>query len=121
VSHEPRIQQLHEDFQRTGPNPFHLPAGVDMNEEDPEQGKCLRCAKFDGFPCLTDGKADAHVCAIRPALQHQNVTLLRHAYVTDASGGTVTEVVVNRNGAPESYSADIVVSSCGALSSAHSQ
>jgi choline dehydrogenase-like flavoprotein len=122
VSHEPRIQQLHEDFVRTGHDPFHLPVGVDMNEEDPEQGRCVRCAKFDGFPCLTDGKADAHVCAVRPALEHPNVTLLRHAKVerlaTDASGRSVTEVIVDHGGARETYSADIVVSSCGAINSA---
>jgi choline dehydrogenase-like flavoprotein len=122
VSHEPRIQQLHEDFERTGHHPFHLPVGVDMNEDDPEQGKCVRCAKFDGFPCLTDGKADAHVCAVRPALEHDNVTMLRHAkverLVTDPSGRTVTEVVVDREGARETYSADVVVSSCGAINSA---
>src|SRR5918999_2796450 len=122
VTHEPRIQQLHDDFERTGHHPFHLPVGVDLNEEDPEQGKCVRCAKFDGFPCLTDGKADAHVCAVRPALEHPNVTLLRHAkverLVTDTSGQTVTEVIVDRKGARETYSADVVVSSCGAINSA---
>lgn len=85
-------------------------------------GRCVRCAKFDGFPCLTDGKADAHVCAVRPALEHPNLTLLRHAYVeglvTDENGKTVKEVVVNRKGASETYSADVVVSSCGAINSA---
>src|SRR5437762_1918508 len=28
VSHEPRIQQLHEDFQRLGCRPFHVPLGI---------------------------------------------------------------------------------------------
>jgi choline dehydrogenase-like flavoprotein len=122
VSHEPRIQQLHEDFERTGHRPFHLPVGVDMDEQNAEAGRCVRCAKFDGFPCLADGKADAHVCAVRPALEHPNVTLLRHAYVkrlvTDDSGSTVKEIVVEREGAPKTYSADLVVSSCGAINSA---
>ena len=40
-----------------GHNPFHLPVGVDMNEADPEAGRCVRCDRFDGFPCATDGKA----------------------------------------------------------------
>ena len=35
----------------------------------------MRCDRFDGFPCLTDGKADAHVRCVRPALEHPNVTL----------------------------------------------
>src|SRR5437763_483626 len=113
VSHEPRIQQLHDDLERAGLHPFHLPVGVDLNEADPEQGRCVRCAKFDGFPCLTDGKADAHVCAVRPALQHPNVTLMTHSRVlrleTDASGGTVTRVVVDRGGVEESFSGNVVV------------
>ena len=32
VSHEPRIQQLSDDFERTGHHPFHLPVGIDLNE-----------------------------------------------------------------------------------------
>jgi choline dehydrogenase-like flavoprotein len=122
VSHEPRIQQLHDDFERTGHHPFHLPVGVDLDESDPEGGRCVRCDRFDGFPCLTDGKADAHVCCVRPALGHANVTLVTQAkvekLVTDSSGGTVTEVVVDRRGARESYSGDMVVVSCGATNSA---
>src|SRR5256714_11392053 len=122
VSHEPRIQQLSDDFERTGHHPFHLPVGIDLNESDPEAGRCVRCDRFDGFPCLTDGKADAHVCCVRPALTHDNVTLITHAkaeqLITDGSGRTVTEVVVDRRGARETYSGDIVVVSCGAINSA---
>jgi choline dehydrogenase-like flavoprotein len=122
VSHEPRIQQLHDDFERSGHNPFHLPVGVDLNESDPEQGRCVRCDRFDGFPCLTDGKADAHVLCVRPALEHDNVELVTHAKVerleSDASGDTVTGVVVERKGRLETYSGDIVVVSCGAVNSA---
>ena len=69
VSHEPRIQQLADDFDRAGHHPFHLPVGIDLNESDPEAGRCVRCDRFDGFPCLTDGKADAHVRCVRPALK----------------------------------------------------
>ena len=122
VSHEPRIQQLHYDFERTGHRPFHLPVGVDLDESDPEAGRCVRCNRFDGFPCLTDGKADAHVLCVRPALEHDNVTLVTHAKVekliTDSSGRSITEVVVDRRGARESYSGDVVVVSCGATNSA---
>src|SRR5919206_882242 len=122
VSHEPRIQQLADDFTRTGHQPFHLPVGVDMNESDPEAGRCVRCDRFDGFPCLSDGKADAHVRCVRPALQHPNVTLKRHSRVerleTSGSGREVTSVVVERGGVEERYSADIVVVSCGAVNSA---
>jgi len=122
VSHEPRIQQLNDDLEAMGYRPFHLPVGVDLNESDPEAGRCVRCDRFDGFPCLTDGKADAHVRCIRPALKHDNVTLVSNAkverLVTDPSGGTVTEVVAHRNGAREVFSGDMVVVSCGAVNSA---
>ena len=122
VSHEPRIQQIHDSLERAGLHPFHLPVGVDLDETDPEQGRCVRCAKFDGFPCLTDGKADAHVLCVRPALRYENVVLETRSRVerleTDSSGRSVTRVVVERGGVEQTYSADIVVVSCGAANSA---
>src|SRR3954453_9102543 len=122
VSHEPRIQQLHDDLVRAGHRPFPLPVGVDLDESDPEAGRCIRCNRFDGFPCLTDGKADAHVLCVRPALKHANVTLRTHAQVTrlepDASGRSVKRVVVDHRGVEESYGADLVVVACGAVNSA---
>lgn len=122
VSHGPRIQQLSDDFMKAGHHPFHLPVGVDLNESDPEAGRCVRCDRFDGFPCLADGKADAHVLCVRPALCHDNVTLLCDSKVerleTDAGDRTVTGVVVDRGRSSESYSGDIVVVSCGAANSA---
>ena len=36
---------------------------------------------FDGFPCMVDGKADAHVLCVRPAIEHDNVTLVTGAKV----------------------------------------
>jgi choline dehydrogenase-like flavoprotein len=122
VSHEPRIQQLHDDLVRAGHRPFHVPLGVDLHESDPDAGRCVRCNRFDGFPCPTDGKADAHVRCVRPALQHPNVTLRTHATArrleTDAGGRSVTRVVVDRGGGEETFSADIVAVSCGAVNSA---
>ncbi|TML91926.1 MAG: GMC family oxidoreductase, partial [Actinobacteria bacterium] len=101
VSHEPRIQRLHDDLRRAGLNPFHLPVGVLLDEANPGQSNCVRCDRFDGFPCLTDGKADSHVLCVRPTLErHKNVELVRHAKVerleTGASGREVTDVVVSR-------------------------
>jgi choline dehydrogenase-like flavoprotein len=59
---------------------------------------------------------------VDPALEHPNVTLLTHAYVsrleTSASGREVTGVVVERDGKEERYSADVVVLSAGAINSA---
>jgi choline dehydrogenase-like flavoprotein len=123
VSHEPRIQKLHDDLVRTGHTPFHLPLGVDLDESDSEKSPCVRCAHLDGFPCLVDGKADTHVRCIRPALRHPNVTLETNSKVvrleTDAPGRTVTGVVVKRaEGRQEIYRSDVVVVSCGAINSA---
>jgi choline dehydrogenase-like flavoprotein len=122
VTHEPRIQQLHDDLVRTGHQPFHLPVGVNLDEENPEESVCVRCTRLDGFPCLVDAKADAHVLCIRPAIEHPNVTLLRNSQVvkleTDESGRRVTGVVVARGAERETYTGDVVVVSCGATNSA---
>jgi choline dehydrogenase-like flavoprotein len=121
VSHEPRIQQLHKDFARLGCKPFHVPLGIMLKENDP-RSKCIRCATCDGYPCLINAKSDAHTCAVDPALEYPNVTLLTDALVTrletSASGRAVTAVHVNRGGAAERYSADVVAVSCGAINSA---
>ncbi len=121
VSHEPRLQDLHDDFVRLGHKPFHVPLGIMLKEGD-RNSACIRCSTCDGYPCLVNAKADAHVCCVEPALAFPNVTLLTNALVsrleTSASGREVTAVHVERNGAKESYSASIVVSSAGAINSA---
>jgi choline dehydrogenase-like flavoprotein len=127
VAHEPRIQALSDSFARDGLHPFHLPLGILLDEEDGKAtpaSPCFRNPYFDGFPSPLNGKADAQVMCIDPMLAaHDNVTLLTNAYVarldTDASGRTVSAVQVEHSGARrETYSADIVVVACGALSSA---
>ncbi len=122
VSHEPRIQELHDDFKKMGYHPFSLPLGVRVNEEQREKSACIRCNTCDGYPCLVDAKSDAQVTCVDPALQHSNVTLLTHALVTrleaSGTGREVTKVHVERNGEKETYSGDIVVVSCGAINSA---
>jgi choline dehydrogenase-like flavoprotein len=125
VSHEPRIQQLHDDLERAGHKPFHLPVGVMLDEQDGKplpHSRCIRCDTFDGFPCLVRGKADAQVIAVEPALEHPNVELRTRAYVskleTGDSGREVTAVHVERDGEDECYSADVVVVSAGAINSA---
>ena len=42
---------------------------------------CIRCATCDGFPSLVQGKSDAEIFGVRPALEHPNVTLLTNAPV----------------------------------------
>jgi choline dehydrogenase-like flavoprotein len=122
VSHEPRIQQLSDDFARLGLQPFHTPLGVMLDEKNRHTSRCIRCETCDGFPCLVNAKADAHVCCVEPALEYPNLTLLTNAKVTrletSASGREITAIRVEREGAEEIYSGDIVVTSGGAINSA---
>jgi choline dehydrogenase-like flavoprotein len=122
ISHEPRIQELHDDLAKLGHRPFHTPLGVMLDEGNRRQSPCIRCNTCDGFPCLINAKSDAQVCGIDEALKQDNVTLLTRALVTKldtgVSGGSVTAIEVEHEGERLSFSADIVVVSCGAVNSA---
>ena len=125
VTHEPRMQALSDALEKEGLHPFPQPLGILLDEVGTRalpHSACIRCSAFDGFPCLTNGKADAQIICVDPALAHPNVTLVTNAYVerleTDPAGRTVTGVHVKRGDAEEVYRGDIVVSACGALSSA---
>jgi len=126
VAHEPRMRQLSETFARQGLHPFHMPLGILLDERDGSVARsspCIRCGAFDGYPCPTSGKADAEIMCVNPTLAaNPNVTLLTGARAarldTDASGRSVNAVQVEHDGRKETYSADIVVVACGALSSA---
>ncbi len=122
VSHEPRIQQLADDFAGAGLHPFHAPCGVMLDEANMPYSACVRCNDCDGFPCLVHAKSDAEVLGVRPALEHPNVTLLRNTQAvrleTNPAGTEVTGVVTLREDHQETFAADIVVVSCGAANSA---
>jgi choline dehydrogenase-like flavoprotein len=122
ISHEPRIQALSDHFAALGLKPFHTPLGVRLNEQDRRNSACIRCATCDGHPCLVNAKCDSQVTCVDPALEYDNVSLLTNAKVTrletSASGREVRNVVVERGGEVERYSADIVVVSAGAINSA---
>ena len=122
VSHEPRIQQLSDQLAAAGYHPFHAPCGILLNEQNMAYSTCVRCANCDGFPCPVHAKADAEVMGVRPALEHENVTLLRNARAikleTNPAGTAVTGVVVERDGATETFAGDLVVVACGAANTA---
>src|SRR6185503_14000211 len=105
-----------------GLKPFHVPLGIMLDESNPRESRCIRCETCDGFPCLVHAKSDAQVICVDRALEHPNVSLLTNARVirldTNASGREVTGVVVDVRGQREVLSADVVVSSCGAINSA---
>jgi choline dehydrogenase-like flavoprotein len=122
VSHEPRMQQLHDDLLIGGLRPFHTPLGVMLDERNPQSSRCIRCNSCDGYACVVKAKSDAQVICVDPALAFPNVSLLTRAYVTrletSASGREVTHVVVEHDRREEIFSGDVVVVSCGAINSA---
>ncbi len=107
MSHEPRIQQLSDDLTRAGYHPFHSPCGILLNEANMPYSTCVRCKDCDGFPCVVHAKSDAEVIAVRPALEHPNVTLLIQAHVvrlnTNGAGTAVTEVIVDHEGQTKTF------------------
>ncbi|NJK81787.1 MAG: GMC family oxidoreductase [Chloroflexaceae bacterium] len=120
LRHEPRIIQLKDDLEKLGYRPFPLPMGIRLSEQRGDSP--VYHSTFDGYPDLTESKADAHVICVKPALTHTNVTLLCNRLVwklvTDASGRTVTEVHARHNGETEVYRTDLVIVAAGAANSA---
>jgi choline dehydrogenase-like flavoprotein len=120
LPHEPRIQELHHDLVQLGLRPFPLPIGVRLNEKPGEAPIVLD--RFDGFPDPSEAKADAHVIGIKKALQYPNVTLLTECFVekleTTATGNEIKEVIVQKDGAQQVFTANIVVVAAGAINSA---
>jgi choline dehydrogenase-like flavoprotein len=122
VSNEPRISALYDNLKAAGYHPFPAPSAVMLDEADMAHSRCIRCNTCDGFPCLVHAKSDAEVVAVRPSLEHTNVTLVRNAYVsrleTNASGRDITGVIADVGGVVTRFEADIVVVSAGAANSA---
>lgn len=128
IQHESRIQELHDDLEKIGLHPSHLPLGVLLDQDGKGEptplSRCIRCDRVDGFPCLVNGKADAQTVCVDPALAaHSNLELETNAHVqrleTDGSGGRVGSVVVMvGDGSVARITGDIVVVACGALNSA---
>lgn len=122
VSHEPRIQELHDALVAIGHKPFNMPVGVKLNEADMLNSPCIRCNTCDGFPCLLHAKSDADINCVRPALANNNITLLINAkverLVTSADGKTIDHVEVTYQNEWVKFKAAIVVTACGAVNSA---
>ncbi|AKG22489.1 GMC oxidoreductase [Calothrix sp. 336/3] len=123
ISHEPRMQEICDAIAEQGLHPFHLPLGIKLNQKDGSgNADCVRCKTCDGYPCKVDGKSDAEVDSIRPAMEHPNLTLRTNAKVvclhTSTSGKEVKAVEAEINGESFLFFGDVVVLSCGAVNSA---
>ncbi len=122
VTHEPRIQEMHNDLIGLGYNPFYIPLGIKRRENDILNSKCIKCDTCDGFPCLIHAKCDSDINCVRPAMALENVTLLTEAIVnklvTSADGRSVSYVEVSYKSELVNFKADIVIVACGAINSA---
>jgi choline dehydrogenase-like flavoprotein len=122
LTYEPLIQDLAKKLEYLGLQPFPLPMGVRLPQDYTATEAPVVLENFDGFPDLTDSKADGQVMCLRPALKNRNVTLMTHAYVekllTDAEGERVQSVLVQVNGESVKFSAGIFIVACGAVNSA---
>lgn len=122
ISHEPVIQELHDDLKNRGYNPFYIPLGVKLNEKDALISECIRCDTCEGFPCLIDANADADINCVRPAIKNSNVSLIKDAkvtrFITNATDNIIKSVEVEVEGKKQFFKGDIVVASCGAIKSA---
>jgi len=122
LAYEPLIKDLEGKMKRLGLCPFPLPMGVKLPQDYTETEAPVVLENFDGFPDLTDSKADGQVMCLRPALKNKNVTLMTHAYVekltTDDSGERVIAAVAIIDGEKIKFSADVFIVACGAVNSA---
>lgn len=122
LQYEPLIQDLEITLKQLGLKPFPLPMGVKLPQDYTEVDSPVVLENFDGFPDLTESKADGQVTCLRPALKHKNVTLMTHAYVekllTNSSGERVIAALAIVNGEKIQFSGDTFIVACGAVNSA---
>ena len=122
VPFEPRMAEIFEGFRRQQLRPFPCALGVRLGSDNGAPRAPRILSNFDGYPDLTETKADAEVVCVEPAVARSNIDILVNAFVRrlecDAKGRSVTQVVVDRAGNQERYTADIVIVACGAINSA---
>lgn len=127
LSHEPRIQDLADQFRDRGLHPFHAPCGVLLDEaEGPtvmRTSLCQRCSMCDGYPCPLGAKADAETIGIEPIMHLPNVVLERNARVTRLRRALddprrIASVEWLQYGETFRATADTIVLSAGAVNSA---
>jgi choline dehydrogenase-like flavoprotein len=116
---DPGIARLRTHLERQGWRPFHLPVGIDRDDQKWLKSPCIRCQTCGGYPCLLQAKSDARTLAVEPLLDLPNVTLLTGRKVerleTDASGRTVTAVVCQSAQGEERWVGDVVALAAGAV------
>jgi len=111
LPHEPRIQELFNDIEKLGLQPFPLPIGLKSDKKDGEAPFVLD--RFDGFPDPTESKADSHVIGIKKALEYPNVELKTNAEVTKLitsnEGNNVDKVEVLIDSSKVNFESKVVI------------
>jgi choline dehydrogenase-like flavoprotein len=119
VPHADGMAELVDALRAQGLHPAPLPLGLLRPGED---GGCVLCNTCNSFACRIHAKSEADVCAVRPALRHDNVTIWTRAcatrLVTDPAGKRIAGVEVERDGTATRVDAPLVVVACGAVNSA---
>jgi choline dehydrogenase-like flavoprotein len=124
IANEPRMQEIAEDLRALGLHPSPCPLGLQLNEKNPVESRCIRCDTCDGYPCLVHAKSDSDVNCIREVMHLPNVTLITSAkvtrLVTNATGTAVdsVEAEVDDSGMKMQVRGDVVALCCGAINSA---
>ncbi len=119
VPHSSGMLAIADQLRDLGLHPFSLPLGL---IRPGEAGGCALCNTCNSFPCKIRAKSDAEVCCLEPALTFPNVTLWTNAFahrlITRPDGRAVDAVEIVRRNETVRVSADVFVSSCGAIHSA---
>ncbi|MEP7164374.1 MAG: GMC family oxidoreductase [Ferruginibacter sp.] len=122
LPYEPLIKDLDNKLKQIGLEPFPLPMGVNLPQDTNKNASPVILENFDGFPDLTDSKADSQTVGLNKALLNDNVKMITHAYVekllTDDTGKKVVAVVVIVEGEEIVFSAETFIVACGAVNSA---
>ena len=117
LAHEPSIEQLATSLGEQGLNPFLMPMGVDLRED----GRCIRCATCDGFPCQVDAKSDAEIRSVRPAVD-AGVRLMTRTRVrrleSSPDGKRVVAAIADNDGGQVRILAQRFVLAAGAVNTA---
>ncbi len=123
IPHDPTIQGVEERLKSQGLHPFPLPLAIEYSDPPLTANHCVRCNTCGGYPCKIHAKNDAETICVTPWAKLPNVTIKTGVRVvrleTDSKGQRVTKVhgLLNEK-TPESYFAETVVVSAGAINSA---
>lgn len=119
VPHADHMATIVAALERQGLHPSPLPLGL---MRPGENDGCILCNTCNSFACKLHAKSEADVCCVRHAITRPNVTLWTnthaHRLLTDARGGRIDAIEVERNGETVRVRAPVFVIACGAVNSA---